>query len=124
MNVRLSFSAYLPAQIAAMVDEIGVKKATMPILPLVMLGMLAGSFIGLGAMLYVLIKSDNTLSFASIQLLGGLAFCLGLILVVVAGAELFTGNNLIVGMERPIANYVKCFFRFFNPLSQSARSQI
>jgi formate transporter len=96
MNIRLSFSAYLPAQIAAMVDEIGVKKATMPILPLVMLGMLAGSFIGLGAMLYVLIKSDNTLSFASIQLLGGLAFCLGLILVVVAGAELFTGNNLIV----------------------------
>ena len=62
MNIRLSFSAYLPAQIAAMVDEIGVKKATMPILPLVMLGMLAGSFIGLGAMLYVLIKSDNTLS--------------------------------------------------------------
>ena len=38
MNIRLSFSAYLPAQIAAMVDEIGVKKATMPILPLVMLG--------------------------------------------------------------------------------------
>ena len=32
MNIRLSFSAYLPAQIAAMVDEIGVKKATMPIL--------------------------------------------------------------------------------------------
>jgi formate transporter len=96
MSIRLDFSAYSPAEIAAMVDEIGVKKATMPLLPLVMLGFLAGAFIGLGAMLFVLIKSDSTLSFASTQLLGGLAFCLGLILVIVAGAELFTGNNLIV----------------------------
>lgn len=96
MNVKFSFDAYSPAQIAVMVDEMGIKKATMPILPLVMLGLLAGAFIGLGAMLYVLIRSDITLSFASIQLLGGLAFCLGLILVVVAGAELFTGNNLMI----------------------------
>ena len=96
MSVRFSFSAYSPAKIAEMVDEMAVKKTTMPLLPLAMLGFLAGAFIGLGAMLYVLIKSDITLSFASTQLLGGLAFCLGLILVIVAGAELFTGNNLIV----------------------------
>jgi len=60
-----------------------------------MLGILAGAFIGLGALYFVLIKSDPTLGFASSQVLGGLAFSLGLILVVVAGAELFTGNNLL-----------------------------
>ncbi|MFT6268806.1 MAG: formate/nitrite transporter [Alphaproteobacteria bacterium] len=90
------FSAYSPAQIAAQVDEIGVKKAKISLLPLLMLGLLAGAFIGIGGMLYALVKSDSALSFASAQLLGGLAFSLGLILVVVAGAELFTGNNLIV----------------------------
>ena len=96
MDDIFGLSAYSPSQIAAKVDEIGVKKAKTPFIPLVMLGVLAGAFIGLGGMLYVLVKSDPSLSFASVQLLGGLAFCLGLILVVVAGAELFTGNNLIV----------------------------
>ena len=56
-----------------------------------------GGFIGLGALYYTLIVSDSTLSFAASRMLGGLAFSLGLILVViVGGAELFTGNNLIV----------------------------
>ncbi len=96
MDDIFGFSAYSPAQIAAKVDEVGVKKAKIPLIPLLMLGVLAGAFIGLGAMLYVLVRSDPTFSFASAQLFGGLAFCLGLILVVVAGAELFTGNNLIV----------------------------
>lgn len=96
MDDIYGFSAYSPDQIAAKVDDIGVKKARIPFLPLVMLGLLAGAFIGLGAMLFVLVKSDPSLSFASAQLVGGLAFSLGLILVIVAGAELFTGNNLIV----------------------------
>lgn len=96
MHDIFGFSAYSPAQIAVKVDEVGVRKAKTAFIPLVMLGVLAGAFIGLGGMLNVLVKSDPTLSFASAQLLGGLAFCLGLILVVVAGAELFTGNNLIV----------------------------
>ena len=55
-----------------------------------------GGFIGLGALYYTLIVSDSTLSFAASRMLGGLAFSLGLILVVIAGAELFTGNNLLV----------------------------
>jgi formate/nitrite transporter len=58
--------------------------------------MLAGGFIGLGALYFTLVTSDASLSFATARLLGGLAFSLGLILVVVAGAELFTGNNLLV----------------------------
>jgi formate/nitrite transporter len=62
----------------------------------VTLGVLAGGFIGLGALYSTLLTSDASLGFAASRLLGGLAFSLGLILVVVAGAELFTGNNLLV----------------------------
>lgn len=89
------FDAYSPKQIATRVETIGMAKARLPLLPLLMLGVLAGGFVGLGAMYFVLVKSDPVLSFAAAQLLGGLAFSLGLILVVVAGAELFTGNNLL-----------------------------
>ena len=60
-----------------------------------MLGMLAGAFIGLGALFSVIVLSDASLGFAASRLLAGLVFSLGLLLVVVAGAELFTGNNLL-----------------------------
>jgi formate/nitrite transporter len=87
--------AYAPAQIAQRIESVGVSKARLPTLPLLMLGVLAGAFIGLGAMLFVLVKSDATLGFAASAVSGGLVFSLGLLLVVVAGAELFTGNNLL-----------------------------
>ena len=59
---------------------------------------LAGAFIAMGAVFAttVIIGSASVLPWGIVKLLGGLAFCLGLILVVVAGAELFTGNNLLV----------------------------
>lgn len=60
------------------------------------LSVLGGAFIGLGALYFVIVRSDPALSFAVKQVLGGMAFALGLILVIVAGAELFTGNNLLV----------------------------
>src|SRR4030095_3942997 len=75
---------------------IGVAKTRLPLMSQVTLGVLAGGFIGLGALYFALVPSDAPLSFAVSRLLGGLAFSLGLILVVVAGAELFTGNNLLV----------------------------
>jgi len=87
--------AYAPKEIAAKVETVGVAKAHMATLPLVMLGLLAGAFIGLGCLLFVIVKSDASLSFAISQLLSGFVFCLGLILVIIAGAELFTGNNLL-----------------------------
>ena len=71
-------------------------KARLPLQSMLMLGILAGAFIGLGALYYVIIRSDPSLGVAIRQLLGGMAFALGLILVTVAGAELFTGNNLLV----------------------------
>ena len=60
-----------------------------------MLGLLAGGFIALGALYYTLVASDATLGFAATRVLGGVVFSLGLVLVVVAGGELFTGNNLL-----------------------------
>lgn len=88
--------AYAPAEIAERVEEVGVAKAKLPLMQLVALGILAGAFIGLGALFYSVVVADPDLGFAPQRVLGGLAFSLGLILVVVAGAELFTGNNLMV----------------------------
>ena len=88
--------AYSPKEIAERVERVGVTKANLPVTSMVALGVLAGGFIGLGALFATLVFSDSTLSFAVARLLGGVVFSLGLILVVVAGAELFTGNNLLV----------------------------
>jgi formate transporter len=88
--------AYAPADIASRVRDVGVAKARLPTLTLALLGVLAGAFVGLGALLFTLVASDATLGFAASRWLGGVVFSLGLILVTVAGAELFTGNNLIV----------------------------
>ncbi len=95
MSEIFGFDAFSSKEIAERVETIGVAKARLPLLSMLMLGVLAGAFIGLGALYFVLIKSDASLGFAASQLLGGLAFSLGLILVIVAGAELFTGNNLL-----------------------------
>jgi formate/nitrite transporter len=90
-----SFDAYSPRDIAGRVKEFCIVKAQLSLLSLAMLGVLAGAFIGLGAMMFTLVASDAGLGFAATRLLGGLGFSLGLVLVTVAGAELFTGNNLL-----------------------------
>lgn len=90
------FDCYSPKEIAERVENVGVTKASLPLLSMTALGVLAGGFIGLGALFATVVFSDGSLSFAATRLLGGLVFSLGLILVVVAGAELFTGNNLLV----------------------------
>ncbi len=87
--------AFSPAEIAERVERVGVAKARLPTLSLLMLGVLAGAFIGLGALFCTIVLSDGALGFAAGRVLGGVAFSLGLILVSVAGAELFTGNNLL-----------------------------
>ncbi len=89
------FDAYSPAEIAARVRDIGVAKARRDATSTVVLAVLAGAFIGLGALLATVVTSGSTLGFGPTRLLGGVSFSLGLILVVVGGAELFTGNNLL-----------------------------
>ena len=95
MSALLGLDAYAPKEIAARVTEVGVGKARLPLLQLGLLGVLAGAFIGLGALMFTLVASDASLGFAATRLLGGLVFSMGLVLVTVAGAELFTGNNLL-----------------------------
>jgi formate transporter len=95
MRRIFGLDAYAPKEVAARVAEVGVVKARLPLLTLALLGVLAGAFVGLGALMFALVASDESLGFAASRLLGGLVFSLGLVLVTVAGAELFTGNNLI-----------------------------
>lgn len=90
------FDDYAPARIAELVEAAGVRKSNMSLLQTLMLGLLAGAFIAFGGMFYTLVMTDSSLGFGLDRWLGGIAFSLGLILVVVGGAELFTGNNLIV----------------------------
>ena len=85
-----------PAEMALKMEGIGVTKANGNIFTISLLGILAGFFIGLGAMFCTLVTTDIQVGFGLTKLLGGIVFCLGLILVVLAGAELFTGNALMV----------------------------
>jgi len=107
---EVRIDALLPAEMAVRAEQIGVRKAEMAGLGMFTLAVLAGAFISLGALFATTVSSGSmafTLPDGSIsstaglpygvtRLLAGLVFCLGLILVVVGGAELFTGNNLIV----------------------------
>jgi formate transporter len=86
-----------PADVARRAETVGVMKAAMPTLDLFVLSVLAGAFIALGAAFATTVGSGMANApYGITRFLVGLAFTLGLILVVVAGAELFTGNNLIV----------------------------
>jgi formate/nitrite transporter len=91
-----NLQAYSPAEIKQAVEKVGVKKANLPFLASFMLAIVAGGGVGFGAIYYTIVASDPTLGFATIRVLGGFVFTLGLALVLVGGAELFTGNNLII----------------------------
>lgn len=85
-----------PADIEAKAEALGVSKTKMSFKQSFMLSIMAGAFISMGAMFFLLIVSDSALPFAAQRLIGGCLFSLGLLLVVVCGAELFTGNTMIV----------------------------
>jgi formate transporter len=87
--------AYVPREIARRVERLGVAKARTDAITLGALAVLAGAFISLGALFFTVVITGSPFGFGITRLVGGLSFCLGLILVVVAGAELFTGNNLL-----------------------------
>ena len=93
------FDAYAPAEVAVRVRDIGVVKARAPLLTLIALAVLAGAFISLGALFYSISITPGpgagSMHFGLSRFAGGIAFSLGLVLVVVGGAELFTGNNLL-----------------------------
>lgn len=87
--------AYPPQEIARKIERLGVAKAHADTLRLLVLAVLAGAFISLAALFFTVVVTGSGMGYGPTRLLGGISFSLGLILVVVAGAELFTGNNLI-----------------------------
>jgi formate transporter len=92
----LSLDAYTPPEMARRVETVGVAKANLDPVTMFALAVLAGAFIALGANVATIALTHNGLGYGVSRLLGGLVFSLGLILVIVGGAELFTGNSLIV----------------------------
>ena len=110
MASEIQIDALLPADMAARAEAIGVRKAHLNAVSMFALAVLAGAFIGLGAIFATTVSAgsmattaaDGAAAFSTglpygvVRLLSGFVFSLGLILVIVGGAELFTGNNLIV----------------------------
>jgi formate/nitrite transporter len=93
--MRHLIDAYAPREMAQRVVKVGVAKARLRAADSLILAVLAGAFIGLGAAFATVATTNPELGFGPTRVLGGVAFSLGLILVVVAGAELFTGNNMV-----------------------------
>lgn len=98
MSTELRIDALLPQEMATRAEYLGERKAEMPLLTMFSLAVLAGAFIALGAMFATTAAAGTAtvLPYGVVRILTGFVFCLGLILVIVGGAELFTGNNLIV----------------------------
>lgn len=88
--------ALSPAEIAEKAEKVGEAKAAMPKAKCFASAMLAGAFIAFGALYFCVFLGDPSMPFAVQRAVGGLCFCLGLVLVLCCGAELFTGNVLLV----------------------------
>lgn len=97
MSSEISFDAFPPPGMAAKAEDAGVKKVGLDFFTMFALAILAGAFIAVGAFFCTTVLADGSaVPYGIARLLGGLAFSTGLIMVVVGGAELFTGNNLII----------------------------
>lgn len=88
--------AYKASEIVGLVEAAGVSKARLPLIQMFTLAVLAGAFIALGAVAYTMVMTGVDPAYGPARFLGGLVFSLGLILVIIGGAELFTGNALMV----------------------------
>ncbi len=95
---RQGIDALLPLEIARKAERVGAQKVRVDAITLLVLAVLAGAFIAFGAMFAttVLAGTNGAIPFGVARLLAGLVFCLGLVLVVLGGAELFIGNTLMV----------------------------
>jgi formate/nitrite transporter len=95
---EIRIDALLPPEMALRAEYLGVRKAEAPLLATFTLALLAGAFISLGAVFSTTVAAgaSGVVPYGIMRLLAGLVFTVGLVLVIVGGAELFTGNNLIV----------------------------
>jgi formate/nitrite transporter len=97
-DAQNSIDALLPAEMAVRAERIGVEKTRLDTASLISLAVLAGAFVAFGSMFSIVVTAgtESIVPYGIVRLLGGIVFSLGLILVIVGGAELFTGNNLMV----------------------------
>ena len=104
-----SLDTILPADMAARAEQTGISRVGMDTLSLFVLSTLAGAFISFGAIFATTVgagaisiaqsgtaAAQATLPYGVVKLLTGMAFSMGLLMVIIAGAELFTGNNMTV----------------------------
>ncbi len=99
MSTEIQIDAFPPAKMASRMEDVGIAKSKLKWDTMFALAILAGAFIGTGAIFATTVSTGLAaagMGYGVVRLLSGLVFCLGLIAVVVAGAELFTGNNLII----------------------------
>jgi len=92
----VTFDAILPASMAVRAEQSGVTRAATDPLTVFVLSILAGAFVAFGAIFATTVTAGGGLPYGVGRLLTGLVFSAGLVMVIIAGAELFTGNNLIV----------------------------
>lgn len=96
-RVTVTFDAILPRDMARRAAESGATRASTDLITLLILSVIAGAFISFGAIFATTVSAGGSeLPYGIVRLLMGVVFSTGLILVVVGGAELFTGNNLVV----------------------------
>jgi len=93
----VTFDAIMPPAMAVRAEASGVKRASIDLATLLVLSVLAGAFVSFGAVFATTVSAGAAdLPYGIVRLLVGLVFCAGLVMVVIGGAELFTGNNLLV----------------------------
>lgn len=91
------FDVLLPPEMAEKAAQAGIRKVQIDTFSMLLMSIMAGIYIAMASNFYTAVMTGSAaLPFGVARLLGGLVFSMGLILTVVAGAELFTGNNLIV----------------------------
>jgi formate transporter len=126
MYKDISVDALMPLEMAERAETIGVRKAELSFLKLFALSVLAGAFVALGAMFATTTAAGSSaLPYGVARMLIGMTFCIGLILIVVGGAELFTGNILIVmawALVRWVQPYL-CFLASSIPLATGVSGQ-
>jgi formate transporter FocA len=95
-NETVRVDGLSPVEMAQKATSIGIKKSNLPARQIIMLAMLAGAYIGLGGVFSTVVTTGAAdLPYGVAKFLSGLAFSVGLIFVIIGGAELFTGNTLL-----------------------------
>ncbi|MEI6891291.1 MAG: formate/nitrite transporter family protein [Pontiella sp.] len=88
--------AHVPAEMASRAESSAIRKANRDVVTAFFLAVQAGSFVALGGAFFTAIITDSSLGLGLTKTLGGMAFSLGMVLVIIAGADLFTGDTLVI----------------------------